>query len=122
MAANNEIGVVQPTAEIGALAHARGAVFHVDAAQAIGKIAIDVNAMQIDLLVADAHKIYGPKGCGALFIRKRTELSPLICGGGQERGCDPARSTSPASSVSAAHVSSARDRNAGRGAAHRAIA
>ena len=86
MAANNEIGVVQPTAEIGALAHARGAVFHVDAAQAIGKIPIDVNAMQIDLLSLTAHKIYGPKGCGALFIRKRTELSPLICGGGQERG------------------------------------
>ena len=86
MAANNEIGVVQPTAEIGALAHARGAVFHVDAAQAIGKIPIDVNAMQIDLLSLTAHKIYGPKGCGALFLRKRTELSPLICGGGQERG------------------------------------
>ena len=86
MAANNEIGVVQPIAEIGAAAHARGALFHVDAAQGAGKIPIDVNAMQIDLLSLTAHKIYGPKGCGALFIRKRTELSPLICGGGQERG------------------------------------
>jgi len=86
MAANNEIGVIQPLAEIGALAHAAGALLHVDAAQAAGKIPIDVNAMNIDLLSLTAHKMYGPKGCGALFIRKRTELAPLIVGGGQERG------------------------------------
>lgn len=86
MAANNEIGVVQPLAEIGALASAAGAVFHVDAAQAIGKVPIDVTAMHIDLLSLTGHKFYGPKGCGALFIRKRTALEPLICGGGQERG------------------------------------
>jgi cysteine desulfurase len=86
MAANNEIGSIQPLAEIGALAHAHGALFHVDAAQAVGKIPIDVNAMQIDLLSLTAHKIYGPKGSGALFIRRRVELSPQIVGGGHERG------------------------------------
>jgi len=86
MAANNEIGSIQPLAEIGALAHAHGALFHVDAAQAVGKIPIDVNAMQIDLLSLTAHKIYGPKGCGAIFIRRRVELSPLLVGGGHERG------------------------------------
>ncbi len=86
MAANNEIGVIQPLAEIGALAHAAGALLHVDAAQAVGKIPIDVNAMHIDLLSLTGHKMYGPKGCGALYIRKRTELAPLIVGGGQERG------------------------------------
>jgi len=86
MAANNEIGVVQPLAEIGALAHAAGAVFHVDAAQAVGKIPIDVGAMNVDLLSLTGHKMYGPKGCGALFVRKRTELAPMIVGGGQERG------------------------------------
>jgi cysteine desulfurase len=86
MAANNEIGVIQPLADVGRIAHAAGALFHTDAAQAAGKIPIDVNAMGIDLLSLTAHKMYGPKGCGALFIRKRTELAPLICGGGQERG------------------------------------
>lgn len=86
MAANNEIGVIQPLAEIGAIAHAHGAVFHVDAAQAVGKIPIDVGAMQIDLLSLTGHKMYGPKGCGAIYVRKRTDLAPLIVGGGQERG------------------------------------
>ena len=86
MAANNEIGVVQPLAEIAAIAHAHHAVLHVDAAQAVGKIPIDVNAMGVDLLSLTGHKMYGPKGCGALFVRKRTALKPLIMGGGQERG------------------------------------
>jgi len=86
MAANNEIGVVQPLAEIGALTRAAGALFHVDAAQAAGKIPIDVAAMQIDLLSLTAHKMYGPKGCGAIYVRKQTRLDPLIVGGGQERG------------------------------------
>lgn len=86
MAANNEIGVLQPLAEVGDIAHARGAVFHVDAAQGAGKIPIDVAAMHVDLLALTGHKMYGPKGCGALFVRKRTELAPLIIGGGQERG------------------------------------
>jgi cysteine desulfurase len=86
MGANNEIGTVQPLSEIGAIAHAAGAIFHVDGAQAVGKVPIDVQAMHIDLLSLTGHKLYGPKGCGALFVRKRTELAPMIRGGGQERG------------------------------------
>jgi cysteine desulfurase len=86
MAANNEIGVVQPLAEIGAIARRAGAVFHVDAAQAAGKIPIDVGAMQVDLLALTGHKMYGPKGAGAIFVRKQTRIEPLIVGGGQERG------------------------------------
>jgi cysteine desulfurase len=85
MAANNEIGVTQPLAEIGAIARARGALFHVDAAQAAGKIPLDVERMQVDLLSLTAHKFYGPKGCGALYVRKRVDLSPIVSGGGQER-------------------------------------
>jgi len=86
MAANNEIGVTQPLTEIGAIAREHGAVFHVDAAQAVGKIPIDVEAAHIDLLALTGHKMYGPKGCGAIFIRKSTPLEPLITGGGHERG------------------------------------
>jgi len=86
MAANNEIGVVQPLAAVGAITRAAGAMFHVDAAQAIGKIPIDVGAMQIDLLSLTGHKMYGPKGCGAIVVRKHARLEPLIVGGGQERG------------------------------------
>jgi cysteine desulfurase len=86
MAANNEIGVLEPLADIGAIAHEAGALFHVDAAQAAGKIPIDVAAMQIDLLSLTAHKMYGPKGCGALFIRRKVEVAPMMMGGGHERG------------------------------------
>ena len=88
MAAHNEIGVIQPIAEIGALCRARGVLFHSDAAQAVGKMAIDVNAVGIDLLSVSGHKIYGPKGIGALYVRRRprARLVPLIDGGGQERG------------------------------------
>jgi len=86
MAANNEIGVIQPLAEIGALTRAAGALFHVDAAQAAGKIPMDVAAMKIDLLSLTGHKMYGPKGCGAIYVRKQTKIDPLIVGGGQERG------------------------------------
>lgn len=86
MAANNEIGVIQPLRQIGALTRQHGALLHVDAAQAVGKIPIDVDDMSIDLLSLTAHKIYGPKGCGALFIRKRVEIEPLLRGGGHERG------------------------------------
>ena len=86
MAANNEIGVIQALERIGAIVKARGALFHVDAAQAVGKIPVDVGAMQIDLLSLTAHKIYGPKGCGALYVRKRVDLEPLLVGGGHERG------------------------------------
>ena len=86
IAASNEIGVLQPLADISAIAHQAGAVFHVDAAQAAGKIPIDVNADGIDLLSLTGHKMYGPKGCGALYVRKRISLSPMIYGGGHERG------------------------------------
>ena len=88
MAAHNEIGVIQPLAEIGALCRSHGVLFHSDAAQAAGKIPLDVEAMHIDLLSISGHKVYGPKGVGALYVRRRprVRLLPLIDGGGQERG------------------------------------
>jgi cysteine desulfurase len=88
MAVNNEIGTIQDLAAIGALCRARGALFHTDAAQAAGKIPLEVEAMGIDLLSISGHKLYGPKGIGALYIRRRprVRLVPLIDGGGQERG------------------------------------
>lgn len=88
MAANNEIGVLQPISKIGQICHDRQIVFHSDAAQAIGKIPIDVNAMQIDLMSLTAHKIYGAKGIGALYVRHRPKVSlaPQLHGGGHERG------------------------------------
>lgn len=97
MAVNNEIGVIQPLAEIGRICRERGALFHTDAAQAAGKIPIDVKAMQIDLMSITAHKMYGPKGIGALFIRGRppVPLEPLFDGGGQERGIRPGTVPAP---------------------------
>jgi cysteine desulfurase len=88
MAVNNEIGVIQPLAEIGKICREKKAFFHTDAAQAAGKIPLDVEAMNIDLLSISGHKIYGPKGIGALYVRRkpRIRLVPLIVGGGQERG------------------------------------
>lgn len=89
MAANNEIGVLQPLAEIGALCHQRQVLFHTDAAQAIGKIPLDVEAMQIDLMSLTAHKVYGPKGIGALYVRRRqprVQIAAQLHGGGHERG------------------------------------
>ncbi len=88
MAVNNEIGVIQPLAEIGKICREKGAFFHTDAAQAAGKIPLDVEAMNIDLMSISGHKIYGPKGIGALYVRRkpRVRLVPLIVGGGQERG------------------------------------
>jgi cysteine desulfurase len=88
MAAHNEIGVIQPLAEIGALCRSRGILLHTDAAQALGKIPLDVEAMKIDLMSMSGHKLYGPKGVGALYVRRRprVRLTPLIDGGGQERG------------------------------------
>lgn len=88
MAVNNEIGVVQPIAELGELCRARGVLFHVDAAQATGKIDIDLSALKVDLMSFSAHKTYGPKGIGALYIRRkpRVRLEAQMHGGGHERG------------------------------------
>lgn len=88
MAVNNEIGTLQPIAEIGELCRANKIVFHCDAAQMLGKLPINVDAMKIDLMSMSSHKVYGPKGVGALFVRRRprTRLIPIFSGGGQERG------------------------------------
>lgn len=86
MHANNEIGTIQPIAEIGKIAKEKGIIFHTDAVQTFGKIPVDVEELGVDLLSLSSHKIYGPKGVGALYIRKNTRLVPQIHGGGQERG------------------------------------
>ncbi len=89
MFANNEIGTIQPVAELGKLAKEKGVLFHTDATQAVGKVPVDVEAMGVDLLSATAHMLYGPKGVGALYVRRknpRVRLAPMVDGGGHERG------------------------------------
>jgi cysteine sulfinate desulfinase/cysteine desulfurase-like protein len=88
MAANNEIGTIHPIQAIGDIVQERGTLFHCDAAQAAGKLSLDVEAMHVDLMSVSAHKMYGPKGIGALYVRRRprVRLTPLIDGGGHERG------------------------------------
>jgi cysteine desulfurase len=88
MAVNNEIGVLQPVDEIGRLCRSKRVFFHTDAAQAVGKMTVDVEKSKIDLMSISGHKVYGPKGIGALYVRRkpRVRLEPIISGGGQERG------------------------------------
>ncbi len=89
MAANNEIGTIEPLAAIGEALRESAALFHVDATQALGRVPIDVDAMSIDLLSVSAHKLHGPKGVGALYVRRRVQIDALAEGGGQERGLRP---------------------------------
>jgi len=89
MLANHEIGVIQPLADIAQVCRQRGVLLHTDATQAVGKIPVDVDALGVDLMSFTAHKVYGPKGIGALYVRRRTppiRIEPLVCGGGQESG------------------------------------
>jgi cysteine desulfurase len=89
MFANNEIGTIQPVAQLGQLAKEKGIIFHTDATQAVGKVPVDVEAMGVDLLSATAHMLYGPKGVGALYVRRknpRVRIAPMVDGGGHERG------------------------------------
>jgi cysteine desulfurase len=98
-AANNELGTLQPVSRIADLAHEQGALVHCDAAQAVGKVPVDVRALNVDILSMSAHKFYGPKGIGALFIRRGWDipaLKPLLFGGGQERGLRPGTPNVPA--------------------------
>ncbi len=86
MTANNVVGTLQPINELGRIARAHGVLFHTDAVQAAGKIPLDMRTQPIDLLSVSAHKLYGPKGIGALYVRRGVDLAPLIHGGGQEHG------------------------------------
>jgi cysteine desulfurase len=86
VAASGEIGTLEPVGEIGSLCRERGVLFHTDATQIVGRIPVDVGAMGADLLSLSAHKLYGPKGTGALYVREGVEIEPVISGGGQERG------------------------------------
>jgi len=95
MLANNETGTIQPVRKIADLARSRGALFHVDAAQAIGKIPVDVEALGADLLTLAGHKFYAPKGIGALYVRRGTPLVPLMFGAGHERGLRPGTENVP---------------------------
>jgi cysteine desulfurase len=95
MHANNEVGTIGPVREAADLAHAAGALMHSDAVQSAGKMPVDVSELGVDLLTISAHKMYGPKGIGALYIRRGTEISPVLHGGGQERGRRPGTENVP---------------------------
>jgi cysteine desulfurase len=89
MHANNEIGTIQPIKEIGEIAQKKGIYFHTDAVQSVGKIPVDVNELNVDMLSLSGHKLYGPKGIGALYIKKGVRLEPILHGGGHEKGIRP---------------------------------
>jgi cysteine desulfurase len=95
MHANNEIGTIQPIKEIGALAREKGIYFHTDAVQSVGKIPVNVGDLNVDMLSLSAHKLHGPKGIGALYIRKGVRIDPLFHGGGHERGMRPGTENIP---------------------------
>ncbi|WP_298135120.1 cysteine desulfurase family protein [Acidiferrobacter sp.] len=95
MHANNEVGTIEPIAEFAAIAHARGALFHADAAQSVGKIPVDAGALGVDLLTVAGHKLYAPKGIGALYVRRGTPLHPVLMGAGQEGGLRPGTENVP---------------------------
>jgi cysteine desulfurase len=115
MHANNEVGTVQPIAELAALAHARGALFHTDAAQSAGKIPIDIDALGVDLLTVAGHKLYAPKGVGALFVRVGTPISPIQFGAGHEHGLRPGTENVPHLVALGAAAELARSRLPGSG-------
>ncbi|MBU4178808.1 MAG: cysteine desulfurase, partial [Actinobacteria bacterium] len=95
MFANNETGSIQPIAEIGGIARRKGVVFHTDAVQAVGKVPVNVDELGVDLMSMSAHKIYGPKGIGGLYVRKGTMLHPLVYGGHHERNLRPGTENVP---------------------------
>jgi cysteine desulfurase len=95
MHANNEIGTIQPIEEIGAIAREKGIYFHTDAVQTVGKIPVDVKKLNVDMLSLSSHKLYGPKGVGALYIKKGVRIEPLLHGGGHERGIRPGTENVP---------------------------
>lgn len=95
MHANNEVGTINPLQEIGRAAHEKGVIVHTDAVQSLGKIPVSVQELGVDLMTISAHKLYGPKGIGALYIRKGTDIDPVIHGGGQERGKRPGTENVP---------------------------
>jgi cysteine desulfurase len=95
MHANNEVGTLEPIAELAALARAHGVLFHTDAAQSVGKIAVDVDALGVDLLTIAGHKLYAPKGVGALYVRAGTPIAPIQFGAGHEQGLRPGTENVP---------------------------
>ena len=110
MHANNEIGTIQPIAEIAALTKARGILMHTDAAQSIGKIPVDVDALGVDLLTLAGHKFYAPKGIGALYVRRGTRIRNILYGAAQERGLRPGTENVPAIAAIGAAARLARQR------------
>ncbi len=95
MHANNEVGTIYPIKEIAAVAHEHGVLVHTDAVQTLGKIPVNVRELDVDLMTLSAHKLYGPKGIGALYVRRGTEIAPMLYGGGQERGKRPGTENVP---------------------------